>query len=41
VEKNEVLPEILKVNVHSRDWTYNPKYHNGRTALSPDIRSRV
>jgi hypothetical protein len=41
VEKNEVLPKNLEVNVRSQDRTYGLKYHSGRMALSPDIRSRV
>jgi hypothetical protein len=41
VEKNEVLPEILEVDVWSRDQTYGPIYHNGRTTSSPDVWSRV
>jgi hypothetical protein len=39
--ENEVLPENLEANVRSRDWIYGLKYHSGRMALSPDVRSRV
>jgi hypothetical protein len=39
--ENKVLHENLKANVRSRDQTYGPKYHNGRTAPSLDVWSRV
>jgi hypothetical protein len=41
VEKNEILPKKLEVNVWSQDRTYDPKYHSGRTTPSSDVRSRV
>jgi hypothetical protein len=36
--ENEVLPKNLEADIRSRDQTYGPKCHNGRTALSPDVR---
>jgi hypothetical protein len=41
VEKNEVLPKNLEVDVSSRNRTYSPKYHSERMATSLDVQSKV
>jgi hypothetical protein len=41
VEKNEVLPKNLEVDVRSRDRMYGLKYHSRCTAPSSNVRSRV